>query len=39
MCLPTVKLGFKPVYLTPFDGFTRDMISAEATGSTTAPAK
>jgi quinol monooxygenase YgiN len=31
--------GFKPVYLTPFDGFTREMISAEATGSTTPPAK
>ena len=28
--------GFNPVYLTPFDGFTRN-ISAEATGSTAAP--
>ena len=31
--------GFNPVYMTPFDGFTRDMISAEATGSTKPPAK
>lgn len=30
--------GFHPVYLTPFDGFTRS-VSAEATGSTAAPSK
>jgi quinol monooxygenase YgiN len=30
--------GFNPVYLTAFDGFSRDKIAAEATGSTSPPA-